>query len=104
MITRSHDNNAFEAQPMNSRQNEYGQPIGPPMPEWKARPLPPRTAMTGHYCTIDPVDVGRDARALFEAYRSAPDGRDWTYLPAGPFTEFDAYREHLARMAPSAHP
>ncbi len=84
--------------------NEYGQPIGPPMPDWKPRPLPPRTAMTGRYCRVEPVDVERDARGLFDAYSAAADGRDWTYLPAGPFAAFDAYREHLVRMAASADP
>ena len=89
---------------MHTHQNEYGQPIGAPMPEWTARPRPSRAAMTGRYCRVEPVDVERDARALFDAYRSAPDGRDWTYIPVGPFSEFDAYREYLARAAQSADP
>ena len=89
---------------MSERHNEYGQPIGFEIAGWKPRPLPPRTAMTGRWCRIEPVDVERDARALYDAYRSAPDGRDWTYLFVGPFDTFDAWREHLQRMAQTSDP
>jgi purine nucleoside permease len=30
-----------------ARQNQFGQPIGPSLPGWSARPLPPRTAEIG---------------------------------------------------------
>ena len=60
--------------------------------------------MVGRYCRVEPVDVERDAAALFDAYRAAPDGRDWTYLFVGPFAEESAFREHLARMAKTDDP
>ena len=89
---------------MSERHNEYGQPIGFEIADWKPRPPPPRTAMTGRWCRVEPVNVERDARALYDAYRGAPDGRDWTYLFVGPFDDFDAYREHLQRMAQTSDP
>ena len=89
---------------MTERQNEYGQPIGAEIVGWKPRPLPPRTAMTGRYCRVQPVDVERDAAALFDAYGTAPDARDWTYLFVGPFADPASYREHLARMAKTDDP
>src|SRR6516165_2714426 len=49
--------------------NHLGQPIGFPLPEWTARPRPPRTAMEGRYCTVEPVDSARHAFARFEDYR-----------------------------------
>ena len=50
------------------------------------------------------MNVEAHAADLFDAYRSAADGRDWTYLTIGPFDSLDAYREHLTRVAASADP
>src|SRR5438128_1394433 len=89
---------------MTERRNEYGQPIGPAVTGWQSRPLPPRTAMIGRYCRVEPIAVERDAAALYAAYSAAADGSDWTYLPVGPFPDTGAYREHLSRIATSADP
>ena len=40
---------------MSEHVNHLGQPIGFPLPEWTARKHPPRTAMEGRYCTVEPV-------------------------------------------------
>jgi RimJ/RimL family protein N-acetyltransferase len=84
--------------------NAYGQPIGPDVPGWETRPLPPRTAIIGRHCRIDPVDPDRDAEGLFEAYADAPDGRDWTYLPKERPDTFEALRDHLVGLAGTADP
>ena len=89
---------------MQIRHNEYGQPIGPAVQDWKPRPLPTRTVIEGRHCRIEPVDVKRHAQDLFDAYAAAPDGSDWTYLFVGPFADFSAYREELERMAASNDP
>ena len=89
---------------MNVRLNEYQQPIGPNVEGWTARTQPPRTPMIGRYCRVEPVDVERDAKALFEAYSAAPDGRDWTYLFVGPFNDFESYRTHLTQAATTQDP
>jgi len=47
--------------------------------------------MVGRYCTVEPLDVDRHAAGLFAANRRDVDGRNWTYLPYGPFGELDAY-------------
>ena len=90
--------------PTTERLNEYGQSIGWPIADWKPRPLPPRAPMSGRHCRVEPVDVDRDAAALFDAYAAAPDGRDWTYLFVGPFADRASYREHLSRMARTDDP
>jgi RimJ/RimL family protein N-acetyltransferase len=72
--------------------NEFGQPVGPPVPGWTSRPAPPRTAMTGRFCTVEPLDPERHAAALFAAF-AEDDGRMWTYLPRGPFATADEYRD-----------
>ena len=60
--------------------------------------------MTGLYCRVEPVDVERDAAALYEAFSTAPDGRDWTYLFVGPFADFASYRDYLTKATASSDP
>jgi RimJ/RimL family protein N-acetyltransferase len=75
--------------------NHLGQPIGFPLPGWSARPRPPRTAMVGQWCTVEPIDPTRHACALYAAYALDKQGRNWTYLPYGPFAAFEDYRAWL---------
>jgi RimJ/RimL family protein N-acetyltransferase len=77
--------------------NHLGQPIGFPLPHWAARLQPPRTAMAGRYCIVEPVDPARHAADLYAAYRLDEDARNWTYLPYGPFSSFEDYRDWLVR-------
>ncbi len=72
--------------------NALGQPIGFPLPAWQARPRPPRSAMAGRYCRVEPLDPGRHAADLHAANGEDRDGRNWTYLPYGPYAALDDYR------------
>ena len=72
--------------------NHLGQPIGYPVPGWTPRPRPPRTAMAGAYCRVEPVDPARHAADLHEANSTDTEGRIWTYMPYGPFDNLDHYR------------
>ena len=74
---------------MNERRNELGQPIGFAVPEWTARPRPPREVMEGRYVRLEPVSVERHAGDLYEAFSADREGRIWTYLPYGPFASAD---------------
>ena len=56
---------------MPARHNEYGQSIGPLVPGWTARPLPPRRPVEGRYCTLEPLDAARHADDLHAAYVQA---------------------------------
>jgi RimJ/RimL family protein N-acetyltransferase len=84
--------------------NAYGQPIGPPVEGWTERPRPQRAALTGRYCRVRPIDVARDASALFDAYMQAADGRDWTYLSQERPASLASFREYLAKNAASEDP
>ena len=89
---------------MSARTNEYAQPIGEPVPGWKARPLPGDVTLRGAYCRLEPLDAKRHADDLYAAYRVAPDHRDWTYMPVGPFDTADDYRRYAEDAARSADP
>jgi RimJ/RimL family protein N-acetyltransferase len=84
--------------------NELGQPIGSPLPHWTARPRPPRSAMEGRFCRVEPIDPARHAADLHAAYLLDNDGGNWTYLPYGPFAHFEEYRDWLERAAASDDP
>lgn len=84
--------------------NPPDQPIGEPLPEWTARQAPPRTDMEGRLCRVEPLDPARHARALFEANSLDTEGRNWTYLFAGPFAEFGSYRSWLEQAAGADDP
>jgi RimJ/RimL family protein N-acetyltransferase len=72
--------------------NEFGQPVGEPVPDWTKRPAPPRTPLSGRFCTVEPLDPQRHAPPLFAAF-AEDDGRMWTYLPRGPFASLAEYRQ-----------
>jgi len=84
--------------------NHLGQPIGFPLPEWTARPRPPRAAMEGRFCIVEPADPGRHAADLHAAYLLDKEGRNWTYLPHGPFSRFEEYRAWFERACASDDP
>lgn len=65
--------------------NDLGQPIGLPVEGEFPRPTPPYTPMTGRFCSVVPLDVNRHAPGLYRAFANDADGRNWTYLPYGPF-------------------
>lgn len=71
---------------MRTRRNRLGQPIGEPVPDWQPVPRPPRRAMEGRWCRVEPLELRRHAGDLFAAYREDTEGRIWTYLPYGPFS------------------
>jgi len=86
------------------RLNAYGQAIGSPVAGWNERQDPGRITLSGRYCQVTPVDVERDATALFNGYMSAADDRDWTYLAQERPTSLASFREYLAKKVASDDP
>ena len=83
---------------MSQRCNELGQPIGDPLPDWTARPFPPRTPISGAYCTVEPLDAASHSSDLYRACSEDAEGSIWTYLAYGPFDTEDAYREWVSSV------
>ena len=89
---------------METRHNEYGQAIGKALPDWSRRPAPGDVTLRGRFCRLEPLDAERHAAALFDAYDTAADGRDWTYMVAGPFENAADYRRYAEGAAGSTDP
>ncbi|MGD1879117.1 MAG: GNAT family N-acetyltransferase [Kiloniellaceae bacterium] len=84
--------------------NDLGQPIGLPMPNWTPRPAPPRTAMDGRFCRVEPLDPDRHAEDLFAAFSADGEDRIWTYLPYGPFAALADLRAWMEKTCRGADP
>jgi RimJ/RimL family protein N-acetyltransferase len=90
--------------PSESELNHLGQPVGLPVPNWKAAQPPTRESLNGRYCRVERLSVEKHAEALFEANALDREGRMWTYLSYGPFQRLDAYREWAEKFARSEDP
>jgi RimJ/RimL family protein N-acetyltransferase len=89
---------------MSARTNEYGQPIGEPVPNWASRPMPTGVTLAGIYCQLEPLNAEVHADDLYAAYRGASDHRHWTYMPVGPFDNAEDYRCYAEEAARSTDP
>ena len=54
--------------------------------DWVPPPLPPRIALTGRYCTLEPLERAH-IRGLREAHHEDAADAMWHYLPVGPFDD-----------------
>ncbi|MEZ5420934.1 MAG: GNAT family protein [Vicinamibacterales bacterium] len=89
---------------MTTRLNALGQPIGEPLDDWRPPPRPSAELLDGDLVRLERLDPGRHARALHDANRLDVEGRNWTYLPIGPFAAFDDYDCWLRSVAAGADP
>jgi len=89
---------------MSTRENKFGQPIGPAVDGWSPRLRPQRTDMVGRYCRLEPINVARHETDLFAAYMEAPDDRDWTYLFHERPARADDFHSYLTNLAKSEDP
>ncbi|PKP63455.1 MAG: GNAT family N-acetyltransferase, partial [Alphaproteobacteria bacterium HGW-Alphaproteobacteria-8] len=65
------------------------------MPGWAPPPFPPRAALAGRWCALEPLDPARHAVDLWRAMAGADDL--WTYMFDGPFADSHAFGAGLAR-------
>jgi len=70
---------------MAQRTNHLGQPIGDAVEGWTERPRPSREPLEGRFCRLEALVAAEHANALHAAYAADAEGRNWTYLPYGPF-------------------
>jgi RimJ/RimL family protein N-acetyltransferase len=86
------------------RIDEFGQPVGRALPDWRPPPFPPHLAITGRYCRVEPLDAARHARQLWEAQADDPQGIRWTYGFHGPYPQFAPYEKWCATSQVSRDP
>ncbi len=80
---------------MSPRTNDLGQPIGSPVPGWTPARTPPRSALAGRWCRLEPLDSASHADGLHRSNLHDNEGRLWTYLGYGPFATLEEYAAWL---------
>ena len=68
-----------------------GQPVGFPVEDWQARSWPPRSSIEGRSCRVEAYDADKHNADLYEAFAKDNDQANWTYLPYGPFDDFESF-------------
>ncbi len=76
---------------MAERTNDLGQPIGPPLTDWSDATPPSRTPFEGRLCHLEPLRASLHAEQIHAANIADSEGRNWTYLPYGPFASTEQY-------------
>ena len=84
--------------------NEFGQPVGEALPEWQPVEPPTASHIDGTFCCLERLDVQRHVESLYHAFQQSEDERHWTYLPYGPFTSLQDYRDFLNGMEYKSDP
>jgi RimJ/RimL family protein N-acetyltransferase len=84
--------------------NHLGQPIGLPVDGWSPPPRPPREAIAGRFCRVEPLSAAQHAADLFAANSLDAEGRMWTYLAVGPFATPEEYRAYAEGIEGSEDP
>jgi RimJ/RimL family protein N-acetyltransferase len=77
---------------MPHEKNLLNQPVDFPVTDWKPPQPPARETLEGRFCRLEPLDSERHADSLYAANASDAEGRNWTYLPYGPFDTRAGYR------------
>jgi RimJ/RimL family protein N-acetyltransferase len=60
--------------------------------------------MNGRLCRLEPLDAATHAAALHAAHSADHEGRNWTYLPYGPFASATAYASWVESVQSGADP
>jgi RimJ/RimL family protein N-acetyltransferase len=76
---------------MESYRNNQEQPIGFPVEAWRVSSHPKESVMQGRFCILEPIDCRKHARDLFDAFSLDECHHNWTYLPYGPFENFEDF-------------
>lgn len=76
------------------RINEFGQPIGEALPNWKPCASPQPVTLTGRTCQLEPLNVAKHTSDLYSSL-SLDDGRAWTYMHEEPFACIDGLLKNI---------
>lgn len=75
--------------------NEFNQPVGDMVLNWKPCECPSKNLITGKYCILELLDINKHAAELFHAISFENKGESWTYLSCGPFDSIDEFQQWL---------
>ncbi len=83
---------------------QAGQPVGQLIADWEAPPSPTRDVQYGRFCRVEPLNSTVHAESLYAANQQDEQGRNWTYLPYGPFESLAEYRTWIEQACSGDDP
>lgn len=89
---------------MDNHINSLGQAIGFPVPNWKSATRPSPKILEGRFCYLEPLDAKMHTEDLFAANALDVEGRNWTYLPYGPFDSLSSYKNWVEKCCANSDP
>ena len=84
--------------------NTLGQPIGFAVADWQGAERPVHKTLAGCFCSLEPLHPDQHAADLFAANALDVEGRNWTYLPYGPFDSLSSYRKWIEQCSAGTDP
>ena len=60
--------------------------------------------LVGKYCVLEPVNVKKHAKDLYENFSIDKEGIDWIYMPTGPYKSFSSFKKYLTTEKLSGNP
>ena len=89
---------------MHLDKNSLGQPLGVAVSDWKPVARPAHKLLAGRFCSLEPLDAARHASDLYAANALDTEGRNWTYLPYGPFESLSSYSDWVDKFSATSDP
>lgn len=73
------------------------------VPNWQGAEAINPLSLIGHYGSLHPLSLDH-AESLYQAFSVDKAGKNWEYLPYGPFTELSAFKQWLASLIDKGDP
>lgn len=89
---------------MHLDKNSLGLHIGFSVPDWKPAARPVHKLLTGCFCSLEPLNAARHAADLYAANALDAEGRNWMYLPYGPFDSLSSYSNWVDQFSATSNP
>ena len=86
------------------RYNDYQQPIGDALPDYRAGDTPSIDSLQGRYCRLEKLDAERHGNDLYEVYGPEAPEQSFTYLSLNPVADRAELETLLKRMEESTDP
>lgn len=86
------------------RYNDYQQPIGDALPDYRAGDTPSIDSLQGRYCRLEKLDAERHGNDLYEVYGPEAPEPNFTYLSLNPVADRAELETLLKRMEESTDP
>ena len=86
------------------RYNDYQQPIGDALPDYRTGETPSIDCLQGRYCRLEKLDAERHGDDLYEVYGPEAPKPSFTYLSLDPVADRAELETLLKRMEESTDP